>query len=683
MVKIITTLEELKSISKQWHELATQFNSPLLQYEWFASCAEALLHSDELRIVVTHSNGRINGVAPLVLTGNDGPEQLEILGARVLGEPVAFLYDSEASLQDLTAAILDMRKPLFVKNLRHDSPEITHLRRQHKGKYFVRTGASSPFISFAGTWSDFLANMSSNDRNHLRRKKQSMDQKGKVTFEICNPDRSCVKDTLDDFIRVEAAGWKGQQRTALAFDQPLRCFFDTYAREANSRGYLRFCLLRVDDKLIAGQIAVLYANRFWMLKVGYDEEWAAYSPGVLLTHEAIRHACQEGLEGFEFLGRDEQWIHRWTRQVHRYVTFVGYPFSYSGVGRFAFDASKSIFRKSAKAAGYRQIRTSIGKLASRVFQHIAPRYVAGPEIEDAIRICRQLDVKGWGSTICPWDGPNDTPKAIASSYTKALQAIAAAKLDCYLSIKVPSLKYDFGLLKGLLEVASQHNARVHFDSLAPDTASRSFALLDKAASIYRNLGCTLPSRWRRSATDAETAVALGVAVRVVKGQWADPAQPDIDWRRHYLDLIDILAGRVSMVAVASHDVELAKDSLVKLTQSRTPCELEQLFGLPLRVREVAKPLGVSLRIYVPYGHAYVPYALVEIKKRPVILSWIVRDLLLNDNRLRFSCSEGCENMRLAEWSRRVIDMRGDSMGKVWPAMSALRSTARYWRSGQA
>jgi CelD/BcsL family acetyltransferase involved in cellulose biosynthesis len=634
MVKIITTLEELKSTSTQWHELATQFNSPLLQYEWFASCAEALLHSDELRIVVTHSNGRINGVAPFVLTRTDGPERLEILGARVLGEPVGFLYDSEASLQDLTAAILEMRKPLFVKNLRDDSAEINLLRRQHKGKHFVRADASSPFISFAGTWDEFLAKMSSNDRNQLRRKQKSLDQKGKVTFEICNPDPNCVKATLDEFMRVEAAGWKGQQQTALAFDQPLRRFFDTYAREANREGYLRFCLLRVDDKLIAGQIAVLYANRSWLLKVGYDEEWAEYSPGVLLTHEVIRHACQEGLEGFEFLGRDEHWIHRWTRQVHRYVTFVGYPLSYRGMGRFAFDASKSIFAKSAKATGYRQIRTSIGKVASRIVKHLAPRYIAGPEIDDAIRICRQLDAKGWGSTIGPWDGPNDTPKAIASSYTRALQAITAAKLDCYLSIKVPSLKYDVDLLKGLLEVASEHNTRVHFDSLAPDTASRSFALLDKAAKLYGNLGCTLPSRWLRSATDAETAVGLGVAVRVVKGQWADPAQPDIDWRRRYLDLIDILAGRAPMVAVASHDVELAKESLLKLNRSRTPCEFEQLFGLPLRAREVAKPLGVTLRVYVPYGHAYVPYALAEIKKRPVILSWIVRDLLLNNTRLQ-------------------------------------------------
>jgi CelD/BcsL family acetyltransferase involved in cellulose biosynthesis len=634
VIKIITTLEELKSIATQWRELAMRFKSPQLQYEWFASCAETLLRSDELRIVVSHSNGKINGVAPFVLIGNDGPEKLEILGARLLGEPIGFLYDSEASLQDLTAAILDMRKPLLLKNFRDDSPEISTLRRQHKGKYFVRNDASSPFITFVGTWDEFLANMSSNDRNHLRRKEKLLDRKGKVTFEIFNPEPHCINDSLDEIVRVEATGWKGQRRTALAFDQSLRCFFYTYAREANRQGFLRLCLLRVDGKVIAGQIAVLYANRFWLLKVGYDEEWAEYSPGVLLTHAVIGHAYQEGLEGVEFLGRDEPWIHRWTRQVHHYVTFLSYPFSYSGMGRFAFDASRSIFGKSTKATGYRKIRTSLVTLASKAVQHVAPRYIAGPEIEDGIRICRRLDVNGWASTICPWDGPNDTPKAVASSYKKALQVIMAENLDCYLSIKPPSLRYDFDVLRVLLEVASEHNTRVHFDSLTPDTASRSFALLEKAASIYKNLGCTLPSRWRRSSTDAESAVGLGVAVRLVKGQWPDLAEPDIDSSRNFLDLIDILARRVPMVAVASHDVELAKDSLLKLKQSRTPCELEQLFGLPLRIKDVAKPLGVTLRVYVPYGYAYVPYALSGIKKRPAILSWMVRDLLLNKNRLQ-------------------------------------------------
>jgi proline dehydrogenase len=275
------------------------------------------------------------------------------------------------------------------------------------------------------------------------------------------------------------------------------------------------------------------------------------------------------------------------------------------------------------------MRKSIVRILSKAIQQIAPKYIAGPEVEDATRLCRQIERCGWTSTICPWDGPHDSPALVFSSYRKALHALAKEKFDCYLSIKVPSLKYDFNLLKELLELAAEHNTRVHFDALGPDTASASFALLERAAKIYNNLGCTLPSCWRRSSADAERAIELAVAVRVVKGQWSDPAQPRVDSRARYLDLIDVLAGRAPTVAVASHDVALAKESLTRLQKRGTPCELEQLFGLPLRIDRVAKPLGISVRVYVPYGYAYMPYALSEIKKRPAIVGWLLRDLFIN------------------------------------------------------
>lgn len=625
MIKVITRLEEMRTISKQWRELAMRFESPLLQYEWFAACAATLLRSDQLRIVVNHCGEAIKGVAPLVLTRNAGHEQLEILGARALNEPTGFIYESDESLQELTAAILALRKPLLLGRFRRDSPEINLLSRQHTGKYFLRNDAGSPFINLRATWDEFLAGMSSDNRNHLRRKRKLLERKGKVSFGILSPELSRIEHSLEEIIRIEAAGWKGKHLTAMAFDRRLRCFFETYAREAGRQGLLRLSFLRIDRKAIAAQIAILHANRLWLLKVAYDEEWAKCSPGVLLTNETIRYACEQGLEGFEFLGHDEQWIHRWTRHTRPCVTFRSYPLSLTAMAAFVLDSCNSAFSRSPLRKAGRKMRCSIVKLVSMATEQIAPKYIAGLEVEDAIRICRQIAGYGWRSTICPWDGPNDTLEFVAASYRKALEAIRKEKLDCYLSIKPSSLRYDFDLLKELLELASEHNTRVHFDALGPETASASFALLERAAAIYKNLGCTLPSRWRRSSADAERAAQLKVAVRMVKGQWPDPAQPEIDSKAHYLDLIDVLAGRVPHVAVASHDVGLATDSLVKLKNSGTPCEMEQLFGLPVRVGDVAKPLGISVRVYVPYGYAYLPYALSEIKKRPVILSWMLRD----------------------------------------------------------
>ncbi len=271
---------------------------------------------------------------------------------------------------------------------------------------------------------------------------------------------------------------------------------------------------------------------------------------------------------------------------------------------------------------------SIAGLKRRIVAHLARGYVAGPEATDGVRVCRWAAGNGWSSTICPWDGPDDTPETVTANYEAALTAIRNQALDCYLSIKAPALNYSFEVLSRLLEVAAENGLRVHFDALGMESVSPTFQLIERAVGTYRNLGCTLPSRWRRSLLDAERVVDWGLPVRIVKGQWPDPQQPDFDPRAGFLDLIDALRGRAAQVAVASHDAPLAKEALSRLLQSRTPCQLEQLFGLPLRDASVARPLGVGMRIYVAYGQAWLPYCLSQVRRRPIILAWAVRDGLL-------------------------------------------------------
>jgi len=228
------------------------------------------------------------------------------------------------------------------------------------------------------------------------------------------------------------------------------------------------------------------------------------------------------------------------------------------------------------------MRTLMSEILRWVTRYAASSYIAGLETKDAIRVSKLVAEKGFSSTICPWDGPHDAPESVAASYKEALNSIKVEKLDCYLSIKVPSLAYDINLLTELVIIAREHEIRLHFDSLAPDTATASIALLQETVKIYHNVGYTLPSRWRRSIVDADKIVDLGIPVRLVKGQWPDPLAPNIDAESNFLDLVDVLAGRASRVAIATHDTRLARESLLRLKRAGTYCELEQLYGLPMR-----------------------------------------------------------------------------------------------------
>jgi proline dehydrogenase len=123
-------------------------------------------------------------------------------------------------------------------------------------------------------------------------------------------------------------------------------------------------------------------------------------------------------------------------------------------------------------------------------------------------------------------------------------------------------------------------------------------------------------------------VDQGFSVRVVKGQWPDPEAPKHDQRTGYLEVVRRLAGRARHVAVASHDLQTARQALDILLTANTSTSLELLYGLPSRRQiELASSFGVPVRIYVPYGSAYLPYCLAQMKRNPRIAWWLLRDAL--------------------------------------------------------
>lgn len=264
-----------------------------------------------------------------------------------------------------------------------------------------------------------------------------------------------------------------------------------------------------------------------------------------------------------------------------------------------------------------------------VAERAARAYVAGPALRDALRVCNALARQGVATTICPWDGPGDPQRQVADSYIAALLGVGGAALDCYLSIKAPSFGFSPDLLRELLEAARPRGTGIHFDSLAPETTDRTWMLIADAAARHAPVGCTLPARWRRSLSDVDRAIELGVRVRVVKGQWDDPSAPERDARRGFMALVEKLAGRANRVAIATHDPSLTRLALACLQRTATPCEVELLFGLPARTSmRIARAAGVPVRFYVPYGHGWLPYGLSQVRQNPRILWWMTRDWLL-------------------------------------------------------
>lgn len=274
-------------------------------------------------------------------------------------------------------------------------------------------------------------------------------------------------------------------------------------------------------------------------------------------------------------------------------------------------------------------RTASGCLTP-LAERAARAYIAGPELADAMRLTQELAARGLQATIGFWDGPEDAPREVADHYLAALEALTAAP-EAYLSIKLPALHASQELLAEVLGRARELRVPIHFDSHGTEAADETWAAaIEASADAAVDVRCSVPGRWRRSLDDVETALEHGIAVRVIKGQWLDPDCPDMDMREGFLQVIDRLAGRARHVAVASHDAWLAGEALRRLKAAGTPCQLELLYGLPERAAlQAAAAEQVSVRYYVPYGKAYLPYCLAQARRQPRLIWRLLRDSLMS------------------------------------------------------
>ena len=347
MTEIIDDINSFKLIKEACNRLAGNFRMPLLQYEWLSSCAETFSSAAKLNIVIVKENGGIKAIAPLVILKHSGIERLEFLGTSLHGEPGGFLYEDEESLYELIEAVMNLKLPLYLKGIRTASPEAAALQKifRIKGVTKLVTNEYIPWLPVKNDWVNFEKTISSSRRSSLKRLKKIAEREGVIKFEILYPGQQQLNYYLDEVFRIESSGWKKRMGTAMLSNQELGLFFRNYTHKAASLGVLRLFCLSINEMKIAAQIGIEYSNRFWLLKIGYDEKWARLSPGVLLMNEVIRYVFEKKIDAIEFLGSDEPWLHIWTKHFHSLESYTACHSQVSAFTNLILGFSHSLISK--------------------------------------------------------------------------------------------------------------------------------------------------------------------------------------------------------------------------------------------------------------------------------------------------------------------------------------------------
>ena len=337
-VRIVQEFGVVENEAKSWDLIAEEANSPMHQYAWVKACTDAFVSGGELHMIVV-GNDQPSALGPLIMRGRP-LNRMECLGVDELYEPTDFPHLDRESLASLVNALVKLRRPLLLRRILADSPVLTALRTGFKsqGLLITRPATGYPWIPLDDSWKAPEEKLSASRRSSCRRARRKAHGLGPIDYEVLSSAPDQLPALLEESFRVEAAGWKGRSGSALLTDPNRRQFYEKYTAMASAKGILRLCFMRIGGKLAATQIAVESGGRFWLLKVGYDEDFARCSPGHLLMIETLRYAAERGLQTFEFLGSAEPWTSVWTTQVRPCLSVWAYPYNCRGLAAFTWDA---------------------------------------------------------------------------------------------------------------------------------------------------------------------------------------------------------------------------------------------------------------------------------------------------------------------------------------------------------
>ena len=134
--------------------------------------------------------------------------------------------------------------------------------------------------------------LSTKKLKELRRQRTRLGDNGEVSFHVTR-DAAGVARALETFLVLEASGWKGQRGTALNQHEGDRAFITQATQALAERGACEIIELRCGARAIAAGLELRHQDRAFYFKLGIDESFAKYSPGVLLTLDLTRHLCAD------------------------------------------------------------------------------------------------------------------------------------------------------------------------------------------------------------------------------------------------------------------------------------------------------------------------------------------------------------------------------------------------------
>jgi CelD/BcsL family acetyltransferase involved in cellulose biosynthesis len=332
-VEVVRDLKQFDAMAPEWETLLNRWStgSVFLSHAWFRSWWEMFGNEQELHLITVRAGGELLAVAPMMRT------RASIYGFKA--DALHAIYNPHTPRYDfIVAKNPDARvyEAIWAELVAHSDCELIVLAQIPAESQTLssmetlarrdgwRTGQwiapASPYIRLGCDYDSFFNGLSDSCRFNLNKRYARLQRHGPVDVEIVT-ERDRIDEAMRDGLRIEAAAWKGARGTAMLSDPAVAEFYIRFAKREADLGELRLTFLRLGGKRIAFNYLLESRSKLYAVKIGYDPEYHAYSPGNMLLNLLLRDACGKGIEEYDLLGGDDEWKFEWTKETreHRWL----------------------------------------------------------------------------------------------------------------------------------------------------------------------------------------------------------------------------------------------------------------------------------------------------------------------------------------------------------------------------
>lgn len=288
---------------------------------------------------------------------------------------------------------------------------------------------------------------------------------------------------------------------------------------------------------------------------------------------------------------------------------------------------------------------------NRASAALARRFVGGLTAEQAIETAERLRQAGFKASLYYLGEYVADAGRVAETVrqkTLAVMLLRDARLQVHLSVDPTQIGYGFddGLgARNALEIgrsirqSSGDQPVFMLDMEDAGYVDRTLALRDLLAAEGIPVAQTLQAYLRRTADDLSAIIASGGGVRLVKGAFAD-ARPHAFQSRAEIDLNYLALARRMLGAEAmergfrpvfgTHDEALIGEiRLIARNGGWQPgqYEFEMLYGVRAPLQRRLRELGEQVRLYLPFGRDWWPYAVRRVGENPRNAALLARALV--------------------------------------------------------